>query len=57
MIIDYRAYTFKPGSIPTFYKMFESEGLEPQQRILGNFLGMYHLILDWATPGKCLVLI
>lgn len=41
MIIDYRAYTFRPGSIPTFYEMFEKEGLEPQQRILGNFLGMY----------------
>ena len=41
MIIDYRAYTFRPGSIPTFYEMFEKEGLEPQQRILGNFIGMY----------------
>ena len=41
MIIDYRAYTFKPGTIPTFYKMFENEGLEPQKRILGNFIGMF----------------
>lgn len=41
MIVDYRAYTFKPGTIPAFYEMFEKEGLEPQQRILGNFIGMY----------------
>jgi hypothetical protein len=41
MIIDYRAYTFRPGTIPAFYEMFEKEGLAPQQRILGQFLGMY----------------
>ena len=41
MIVDYRAYTFKPGTVPAFYDMFEKEGLEPQQRILGDFIGMY----------------
>ena len=25
----------------TFLEMFEKEGLEPQKRILGNFMGLY----------------
>lgn len=41
MIVDYRAYTFKPGTVPIFLEMFEKEGLEVQKRILGNFLGIY----------------
>ena len=41
MIVDYRAYTFKPGTVPVFLDMFEKEGLEVQKRILGNFLGIY----------------
>ena len=41
MIVDYRAYTFKPGTVPVFLEMFEKEGLEVQKRILGNFLGIY----------------
>lgn len=41
MIVDYRAYTFKPGTVQTFLEMFEKDGLEVQLRILGNFLGMY----------------
>jgi hypothetical protein len=41
MIIDYRAYTFRPGGVPTFLTMFEAEGMEVQKRILGNFIGMY----------------
>lgn len=41
MVIDYRAYTLKVGSVQTFIDMFEQEGLEPQQRILGNFIGLY----------------
>ena len=41
MIIDYRAYTFRPGTVPTFLKMFEEEGMEVQKRILGHFVGMF----------------
>ena len=41
MIVDYRAYTFKPGTVPVFLEMFEKEGLEVQKKILGNFLGIY----------------
>ncbi|MCZ6728884.1 MAG: NIPSNAP family protein [SAR324 cluster bacterium] len=41
MIVDYRAYTFKPGTVPIFLEMFQKEGLEVQKRILGNFLGIY----------------
>ena len=41
MVIDFRAYTLKVGAVQTFLDMFEQEGLEPQQRILGNFMGLY----------------
>ena len=41
MIIDYRAYTFRVGTIPAFFDLFEKEGMAPQQRVLGNFMGMY----------------
>ena len=41
MIIDYRAYTFRPGTVPAFLDLFENEGMAVQQRILGNFIGMF----------------
>lgn len=41
MVIDFRAYTFVPGTVPDFFEMFEKEGMAVQQRILGNFIGMY----------------
>lgn len=41
MIVDFRAYTFKPGTVQTFLEMFEKEGLPIQKRILGEFLGLY----------------
>lgn len=41
MVIDYRAYTLHSGTVAPFMELFESEGLEPQVRILGNFLGIY----------------
>jgi hypothetical protein len=41
MIIDYRAYTMHSGGAAPFMALFENEGLEPQKRILGNFLGIY----------------
>ena len=41
MVIDYRAYTLHSGTVARFLELFENEGLEPQVRILGNFLGIY----------------
>jgi hypothetical protein len=41
MIIDYRAYTLHSGTVNAFTELFEKEGLEPQIRICGNFLGYY----------------
>lgn len=41
MVVDFRAYTLKTGAVPAFLEMFEKEGLEPQRRILGNFMGLY----------------
>ena len=41
MVIDYRAYTLHPGTVHSFIELFEKEGLEPQVRILGNFIGLY----------------
>ncbi len=41
MVIDYRAYTLHPGTVARFIELFETEGLEPQIRILGQFIGLY----------------
>ena len=41
MVVDFRAYTLKIGTVQAFVEMFQNEGLEPQQRILGNFMGLY----------------
>ena len=41
MVIDFRQYTLRIGTVQTFLEMFEKEGLEPQKRILGNFMGLY----------------
>lgn len=41
MVIDFRQYTLRIGTVHAFLEMFEKEGLEPQKRILGNFIGLY----------------
>lgn len=43
MVIDFRAYTLRPGTVPLFTEMFEKVGLPIQDRILGKeaFLGFY----------------
>lgn len=43
MVVDYRAYTFKPGMAAVFMELFERVGLPIQDRILGPdcFLGIY----------------
>lgn len=40
MVVDFRAYTLKIGTVQPFLEMFQNEGLEPQQRILGIFMGL-----------------
>ena len=41
MVVDCRMYTLKVGAVQAFLELFEKEGLEPQRRILGNFMGLY----------------
>ena len=41
MVIDHRTYTLHIGTVATFMDLFEKEGLEPQVRILGNFMGLF----------------
>jgi len=41
MVVDCRTYTIRVGMVKTFIALFEAEGLEPQQRVLGNFMGLY----------------
>lgn len=41
MVIDFRAYTLHSGMVAPFIDLFEQEGLEPQVRICGKFLGLY----------------
>jgi len=43
MVVDYRAYTFKPGTAALFLQLFEQVGLPIQNRILGPdcFIGIY----------------
>ena len=43
MVIDYRAYTFKPGTVGQFVKLFRDMGLPIQNRILGEevFAGLF----------------
>lgn len=41
MVVDFRAYTLKSDTLQAFVEMFQNEGLEPQQRIRGNLMGLY----------------
>ena len=41
MVIDFRMYTMKVGCVQPFLELFEKEGLAPQIRICGNFMGIY----------------
>jgi hypothetical protein len=41
LVIDQRTYTLQIGAVHTFMELFEKEGLEPQVRILGNFMGLF----------------
>lgn len=42
MIIDEHIYTFLPGKLDEFLKLYEQEGLALQTRILGNLIGYFY---------------
>ena len=50
MIVDYRAYTLKTGTVPKFLNLFETIGLPIQQRILGNFIAMFQQ--EFGNPNE-----
>ncbi len=41
MIVDEHIYTFHPGKLEEFLRMYEQEGLEIQTKILGNLIGYF----------------
>lgn len=41
MIVDEHIYTFYPGKLEEFLRMYEQEGLEIQTKILGNLIGYF----------------
>ena len=41
MIVEHRTYTFRPGTVEGWRKLYEGEGLAIQKRHLNRFLGLY----------------
>lgn len=41
MLYEERTYTLKPGSLGTYLKTYEAEGLAVQKAILGNLVGYF----------------
>ena len=41
MIVEQRTYTFHPGKLAEFYRVYLPEPLALQQRILGNLIGYF----------------
>lgn len=41
MIVEMREYTLHAGKMPEYFRLYESEGLEIQRRILGHMVGYY----------------
>ena len=41
MIVDHRTYTLRPGTLPEYVKLYESEGYTIQSRHLGKPVGWY----------------
>lgn len=39
--VDFRVYDAHPGKLPTFLKLYETEGMATQMKHLGNCLGWY----------------
>ena len=41
MIVEHRVYTFHPGKLAEFWRVYRPEPLALQQRILGNLIGFF----------------
>lgn len=41
MILEERTYTFRPGAVATFLRMYEAEGLAIHTRHLGRLVGFF----------------
>ena len=41
MIVEHRTYTFRPGTVEGWRKLYEAEGLAVQKRHLNRYLGLY----------------
>ena len=42
MIVEQRTYSFHPGTLPKFFKLYEESGARDlQRRILGNLIGYF----------------
>src|SRR5258706_15097864 len=41
MIVEHRTYTMKPGTIPEYFRLYQSEGLPIQRRYLPAMIGYY----------------
>jgi hypothetical protein len=41
MIVEHRTYTFRPGTVDSWMKKYEAEGLPVQKKHLNRFLGLY----------------
>jgi hypothetical protein len=41
VFVELRTYTFHPGKLPEFMRVYEQEGLEVQKRILGRMVGYF----------------
>ena len=50
MIYEERSYTLKPGSLGSYFKTYEAEGLAVQKAILGNLVGYFQT--DFGTLNQ-----
>jgi hypothetical protein len=41
VFVELRTYSFHPGKLPEFMRLYEQEGLEVQKRVLGNMVGYF----------------
>lgn len=41
MVVEERLYTLHPGTVPDYVRLFQTEGIEIQQQILGRLLGYF----------------
>lgn len=42
MIVDERIYTLHAGKVPEYLRLYETQGMTVQKKILGNMLGYFH---------------